>query len=233
MWCQALLCNPLDKLELARKVKLGKILIQIFDGCVVFAFHHDIPVDDLTALAVNDVDLGDKTVNSFIFYHTYNVSDKTGKSEKKNTIICVCSIAYKPISRTDIPPPAYKNPHRFVNWHYFFSVLFRGGWYFSISKSIIQIITNCLIKKNKPRVFIYMQDEQDMIWLKGMQHELKGCEIKVEDMKFLIKLLQDELIKTKTYISTSCRRPEFSYNKHVNKCLDWKPGESLRFITQI
>lgn len=90
-----------------------------------------------------------------------------------------------------------------------------------------------MIKKNKRRVFIYMQDEQDMIWLKGMQHELKGCEIKVEDMKFLIKLLQNELIKTKTYISTSCRRPEFSYNKHVNKCLDWEPGESLRFITQI
>ena len=90
-----------------------------------------------------------------------------------------------------------------------------------------------LDQKNKPRVFNYMQDEQDLIWLKGLQHDLKGCEIKLEDMAFLIRLLQKELIKTKTYISTSCRRPEFSYNKHVNKCLDWRPGESLRFITQI
>ena len=71
----------------------------------MFAFHYDIPVDDFTALAVNYIDLGDKTVNSFIFYHTYKVTYKTEKSEKKNTIICVCSVAYKPISRTDIPHP--------------------------------------------------------------------------------------------------------------------------------
>lgn len=90
-----------------------------------------------------------------------------------------------------------------------------------------------LDQKKKPRVFNYMQDEQEMIWLKSLQHELQGCEIKVRDMKFLIKLLQDELIKTKKYISTSCRRPEFSYHKHVNKCLDWSPGESLDFIMRI
>ena len=73
----------------------------------MLAFHHNISVDDLTALAVNYIDLGDKTVNSFILYHIYNVSDKTQKSEKKNTIICVCSLAYELISRTDIAlPPA-------------------------------------------------------------------------------------------------------------------------------
>ena len=115
----------------------------------------------------------------------------------------------------------------------FFEFYFAGGCLFSISESIIKIITNLLDQKKTRRVFNYMQDEQDMIWLKGLQHDLQGCEIKVEDMKFLIKLLQDELIKTKTYISTSCRRPEFSYHKHVNKCLDWSPGKSLNFITQI
>ncbi len=108
----------------------------------------------------------------------------------------------------------------------------RGVVFFNIENKI-KIIQISLPQKKPRGVSKYMQDEQDIIWLKGMQHELKGCEIKVEDMKFLIKLLQDELIKTKTYISTSCRRPDFSYNKHVNKCLDWQPGESLRFITQI
>ena len=66
IYLKVFLSNPLDKLELARKVELSKIFIQIFDGCVMLAFHHDISVDDLTALAVNYVDLGDKTVNSFI-----------------------------------------------------------------------------------------------------------------------------------------------------------------------
>ena len=74
IYFKVFLSNPLHKLELAGKVKLSKILIQIFDGCVMFAFHHDISVDDLTALAVNDVDLGDKTVNSFILNHTYKVA---------------------------------------------------------------------------------------------------------------------------------------------------------------
>ena len=108
IYFKVFLSNPLHKLELAGKVKLSKILIQIFDGCVMFAFHHDISVDGLTALAVNYIDLGDKTVNFLIFYHINKVTYKTRKSEKKNAIICVCSVAYKPISRTDIPPPACK-----------------------------------------------------------------------------------------------------------------------------
>ena len=98
---ESFLSHPLDKLELARKVELSKILIQIFNGCVMFAFHYDILVDDLTALAVNYIDLGDKTVNSFILNHTYKVTYKTQKSEQKNAIICVCSVAYKLISRTE------------------------------------------------------------------------------------------------------------------------------------
>ena len=85
MLSQALLCDPLHKLELARQAKLGKIFVEIFDGCVVFAFHHDITLYDLAALAVNDVDLGDETIYLFIiFYHTYNIAKKTEKSEKKN-----------------------------------------------------------------------------------------------------------------------------------------------------
>ena len=104
IYLKVFLSNPLHKLELARKVELSKILIQIFDGCVMFAFHHDIPVDDLTALAVNDVDLGDKTVNSFILNHINKVTYKTQKSEQKNAIRCVCSVAYKLISRTEDVP---------------------------------------------------------------------------------------------------------------------------------
>ena len=104
--------------------------------------------------------------------------------------------------------------------------------FFNIENKI-KIIQISLPQKKPRGVSKYMQDEQDIIWLKGMQHELKGCEINDEDMKFLIKFFNEKLKKTKTYISTSCRRPEFSYNKHVNKCLDWKPGESLRFVTQI
>ena len=70
IYFKVFLSNPLNKLKLAGKVKLSKILIQIFDGCVVFAFHHDIFFDGLAALAVNYIDLGDKTVNSFILIHT-------------------------------------------------------------------------------------------------------------------------------------------------------------------
>ena len=57
----------------------------------------------------------------------YNLAYKIQKSEKKNTIKSVCSIAYKPISRTDIPPPACKNPTPFMDWHYFFASLDRAG----------------------------------------------------------------------------------------------------------
>lgn len=70
IYFKVFLSNPFDKLELARQAKLCKIFIQIFDRCVVFTFHHDISVDDLTALTVNYIDLGDETVNSFIFNHT-------------------------------------------------------------------------------------------------------------------------------------------------------------------
>ena len=91
IYLKVFLSNPLDKLELTRKVKLSKIVIQILDGCVMFAFHHDIPVDDLTALAVNYIDLGDKTVNSFILNHTNNIAYEPRKV-KKNFQLFFCMI---------------------------------------------------------------------------------------------------------------------------------------------
>ena len=76
-----------------------------------------------------------------------------------------------------------------------------------------------------------MQDEQELIWLKGLNLELKRCKARSKDMRYLIKMLQDELKKTKEYINSECRRPDFDYDENINKALDWKPRRSLRFIT--
>ena len=78
-----------------------------------------------------------------------------------------------------------------------------------------------------------MQDEQEVIWLKGLNMQLNKCKARNKDMKYLVKMLQDELKKTKKYINSECRRPDFDYNKNINKALDWNPKRSLRFITQI
>jgi hypothetical protein len=45
--------------------------------------------------------------------------------------------------------------------------------------------------------------------------------------------MQDELKKTKTYINSECRRPDFDYDETINKILNWNPRKSLRFVTQI
>ena len=54
-----------------------------------------------------------------------------------------------------------------------------------------------------------------------------------KDMKYLIKMFQDELKKTKEYINSECGQPDFEYSKHVNMGLEWEPRKSLRFVTQI
>lgn len=104
--------------------------------------------------------------------------------------------------------------------------------FFNIENKI-KIIQISLPQKNPRGVFKYMPDEQDMIWLKGMQLKLKGCEAKNSDMKFLIKLMQDELNKTKQYIHSECRRPDFEYSKHVDMALSWTPRKRKRIVTQI
>lgn len=58
--------NPFDKLELARKVKLGKITIEILNRIVMFAFEKLILCDDVARLAVDDVNFGDEAVYLFI-----------------------------------------------------------------------------------------------------------------------------------------------------------------------
>lgn len=80
-----------------------------------------------------------------------------------------------------------------------------------------------------------MPDEQDMIWLKGLQFELNACNSQKEDMVYIIKLLQDELKKTKQYINSECRRYGFEYNENINKCLYWDPDskDDSRFITKL
>ena len=78
-----------------------------------------------------------------------------------------------------------------------------------------------------------MQDEQEVMWLKAANMKAKRLSARNKDMKYLIKMLQDELKKTKEYINSECRRPDFDYDKDINKALDWNPRRSLRFITQI
>lgn len=90
-----------------------------------------------------------------------------------------------------------------------------------------------LDQKNKPRVFNYMQDEQELMWLKQASMKNKKLKFRNEDMKYLIKIMQDELKKTKTYINSECRQPDFDYDKNINKILEWTPRKGLRFVTQI
>tara|TARA_B100001989_G_C24079007_1_gene241437 strand:- start:207 stop:440 length:234 start_codon:yes stop_codon:yes gene_type:complete len=67
--------NPIDELELARKVELRKITIQGINGGVMLALENLILCDDLARLAVNDVNFGDEAVYLFIFLnHTYNIA---------------------------------------------------------------------------------------------------------------------------------------------------------------
>ena len=125
------------------------------------------------------------------------------------------------------------NPHPFPNSiRYFKRRRRRGVPFFNIEiNNRIYIIL--LDQKNRPRVFNYMQDEQEFMWLKQASMRLKKSQARNSDMKYLIKMLQDELKKTKEYINSECRRPDFEYNKHINKALDWNPRRSLRFVTQI
>ena len=76
--------NPIDKLELARKVELSKVTIQGINGGVMLALENLIPCYDVARLAVNDVNFGDEAVYSFIFLiHTYKVAHKTEKHKEK------------------------------------------------------------------------------------------------------------------------------------------------------
>ena len=78
VYCKLFLCNPIDELELARKVELRKITIQGINGGVMLAFENLILCDDLARLAVNDVNFGDEAVYFIIFIiHTYKVAHKT------------------------------------------------------------------------------------------------------------------------------------------------------------
>ena len=90
-----------------------------------------------------------------------------------------------------------------------------------------------LDQKNKPRVFNYMQDEQELMWLKQASMKSEKLKFRNENMKYLIKIMQDELKKTKTYINSECRQPDFDYDKNINKILEWTPRKGLRFVTQI
>ena len=132
-----------------------------------------------------------------------------------------------------IPTPIPANPHPFVNSLGTWVGFFRGGVVFFNIEINIKIYNILLDQKNRPRVFNYMQDEQEVIWLKAANMKAKGLSARNKDMKYLIKMLQDELKKTKEYINSECRRPDFEYNKDINKALDWNPRRSLRFITQI
>jgi hypothetical protein len=72
--------NPIDKLELARKVELRKITIQGINGGVMLALENLIPCYDVARLAVNDVNFGDEAVCFSVFLnHTYTVPHKTRK----------------------------------------------------------------------------------------------------------------------------------------------------------
>ena len=78
VYCKLFLCNPIDKLELARKVELRKVAIQGINGGVMLALENLIPCDDVARLAVDDVNFGDEAVYLFIILiHTYKVAHKT------------------------------------------------------------------------------------------------------------------------------------------------------------
>ena len=85
------LSNPIDKLELARKVELRKVTIQGINGGVMLALENLIPCDDVARLAVNDVNFGDEAVYLFIILnHTYNIAQKARKV-KKNFQLFFCT----------------------------------------------------------------------------------------------------------------------------------------------
>ena len=87
-----ILSNPLDKLKLARKVKLSKITIQGINRSVMFALQNLIPCYDVARLAVNDVNFGDEAVYLFIILnHTYNIAQEARKV-KKNFQLFYCTI---------------------------------------------------------------------------------------------------------------------------------------------
>ena len=67
--------NPIDELELARKIELRKITIQSINRSVMLALENLIPCDDVARLAVDDVNFGEEAVYFFIFLnHTYNIA---------------------------------------------------------------------------------------------------------------------------------------------------------------
>lgn len=78
-----------------------------------------------------------------------------------------------------------------------------------------------------------MQEEQEIRWLKQASMKAKKLKSRNENMKYIIKLMQDELKKTKKHINSECRQPEFDYDKYINKILEWNPRKSLRFVTEI
>jgi len=68
--CQHLkLRNPLHKLKLARKPKLGKVSVESLDGVVVLSLEHLVASNNLARLTINDVDLGEESVYFIILNH--------------------------------------------------------------------------------------------------------------------------------------------------------------------
>ena len=61
------LAYPFDKFELARKVKLGKISVEILNRIMMFTFENLILCDDVARLTVNDVYFGNEAVYFTIF----------------------------------------------------------------------------------------------------------------------------------------------------------------------
>jgi len=80
-----------------------------------------------------------------------------------------------------------------------------------------------LPKKKPGGVSKYMPDEQDMIWLKGLQFNLNACKYKLQDTMYILKILQQELKKTKQYINSECRQSEFEYSTEIIECINWNP----------
>jgi len=78
-----------------------------------------------------------------------------------------------------------------------------------------------------------MPDEQDMIWLKGLQFQLNACNAEKNDLIYILKILQHELKKTKQYINSECRESKFDYEKHIIDCIKWNPESDKRFVTKL
>lgn len=90
-----------------------------------------------------------------------------------------------------------------------------------------------LDQKKSRRVYYYMYNEQELLWVKAANMKAKRLKSRNTDLKYIIKMLQDELKKTKKQINLECGRPDFEYSEHISMCLDWSPRKSLRFINQI